>query len=997
MSKGWSVDTMTMSRTPRGNSAGTGSASMTMHGSNIGIAMYTMRGRLGVVMTAGGRGASATLGWSVDAGSVSRVRASNRAGTGSASMTVHGASMGSLTYSGRDRYGKTGCETTEWASETSVRCLLGHGAGGTRLYVMTVGQRIGCVSKGWSVDTMTVSRARRGNRAGTGSASMTMHGSSMGIVRCTVRGRLGHTGCEGTDWQSETSVRCQVGHGAAGTRRVVMTAGGRGASATCGYSIDRVSLSRFSNSARLQIFSLTDCGLRSFFLRMSAMARQGQSASACTIWISNTILVCRSARGSGGSGAVLITAAHQGGTMSQAVAFDFGIVSALQLSNGPVSFSTAVQFVSFLGAGFRIVAFSLFARNGGSSCQASMWSSDTSMLCRAALGTNNIFRTVLSIAATSTSTSDAFSHDVCIILFADALGERSVTITGRSFGGSAGDIRVVVGVQNNGGGIAALRGVGLQEHRTLVFILPYMNLKDFPGGVFLLQSVRVVLDGRNSRPSMPSLLFHLALDYNYDKVRKSTDNIENFKKVLSNSVMSIELGEDSAESSEASTSILGEAQLQQVLVMNITRGSTIVEFHVLNSADGSWFGAKTVHIKLVASYAKGVLAASLLPLANVTQFYAEGYMIPTASTTTITSPTTMVATTTTTPLATSQVQDTNTTHPSKSFFEDYEIALIGAGAGLAAMCLFSGLFLLIRRSLKWDEDFLKQALMMGRSTLQEEIPQNLALVTSSQEHLIDWQNRHKQHLLNSEDPVDPMPLISPRTSLNTARTVDRMDLGGESSGGTARSGNEADDAPSPLFWTSSQHASGGGGSGGARGGEEGSEFAATQSKVPMARQVRSRLMPDVSDSMRSKTSIPATPTVSMPQRSQMVGGPVISMPRRSGMAGRDNKNDKPADDQGACCDERRSSQQFDRTQQFQLQPDKNAGNFQSGAPQISSSTSNESNTEVSASQARGLTRAAEVLRSKLQGHVSDALSLPSEPRSNIFSLNLPRSQATTRA
>ena len=251
-------------------------------------------------------------------------------------------------------------------------------------------------------------------------------------------------------------------------------------------------------------------------------------------------------------------------------------------------------------------------------------------------------------------------------------------------------------------------------------------------------------------------------------------------------------------------------------------------------------------------------------------------------------------------------------------------------------------------------------------------------------------------------PDKTTPLLTPRTSLNTARTVARIDLGGESSVGTARSGNEADDASSPLVWTSSQRARGRGGSGGARGGEEGSEFAvreegsefaATQSKVPTPGQVRSRLMPDISDSMR-KTSMPATPTVSMSQRSQMAGGPVIFMSRRSGMAGRDNKNDKPADDPGAFCDERRSIQQFDRTQQFQLQADKNAGNIQSGAPQISSSTSNESNTEASASQARGLTRAAAVLRSKLQGHVSDALRLPSEPCSNISALNLPRSQAS---
>ena len=67
----------------------------------------------------------------------------------------------------------------------------------------------------------------RGNRAGTGSASVTVHGASMGLVAYTAMGRVGQTGCEGTEWESETSVRCMVGHGARGTRRVVMTAGER--------------------------------------------------------------------------------------------------------------------------------------------------------------------------------------------------------------------------------------------------------------------------------------------------------------------------------------------------------------------------------------------------------------------------------------------------------------------------------------------------------------------------------------------------------------------------------------------------------------------------------------------------------------------------------------------------------------------------------------------------------------------------------------------------
>ena len=66
-----------------------------------------------------------------------------------------------------------------------------------------------------------------GNRGGTGSASVTVHGSSLGLVAFTALGRMGQTGCEGTEWESETSVRCRVGQGIRGTRRVAMTAGYR--------------------------------------------------------------------------------------------------------------------------------------------------------------------------------------------------------------------------------------------------------------------------------------------------------------------------------------------------------------------------------------------------------------------------------------------------------------------------------------------------------------------------------------------------------------------------------------------------------------------------------------------------------------------------------------------------------------------------------------------------------------------------------------------------
>ena len=204
------------------------------------------RGTRRLVMTVGEQGGgSVTQGWSADVGALSVMRGQNAAGTGSASVTVHGASMGLVTYTGRAREGHTGCEATEWESETSVRCMVTHGARGTRRLVMTVGEQGGgSVTQGWSADVGALSVMRGQNAAGTGKASVTVHGASMGLVTYTGRAREGHTGCEATEWESETSVRCMVTHGARGTRRLVMTVGEQGGgSVTQGWSADVGALS----------------------------------------------------------------------------------------------------------------------------------------------------------------------------------------------------------------------------------------------------------------------------------------------------------------------------------------------------------------------------------------------------------------------------------------------------------------------------------------------------------------------------------------------------------------------------------------------------------------------------------------------------------------------------------------------------------------------------------------------------------------------------------
>ena len=167
--------------------------------------------------------------------------------------------MGHVSLTGKIQAGHTGCEATEWESETSARCLVTHGARGTRRLTMTVGERGGSETLGWSVDAGASSVMGRQNRAGTGSASVTVHGASMGLVTYTGRAREGHTGCEATQWESETSVRCRVTHGARGTRRLVMTVGERGGSRTQGWSVDVGALSamRLENGAATGLASVT--------------------------------------------------------------------------------------------------------------------------------------------------------------------------------------------------------------------------------------------------------------------------------------------------------------------------------------------------------------------------------------------------------------------------------------------------------------------------------------------------------------------------------------------------------------------------------------------------------------------------------------------------------------------------------------------------------------------------------------------------------------------
>jgi len=168
-------------------------------------------------------------------GRVSTVKHTNKGATGATSITVVGTSLSSSSYTGLLRVSSTGAEASSWASDSAVRGLISGGTPASRRVSVTARGSPSSLTAALSYACGSVSQARRSNLAGTGSASVTVHGASLGLVSYTALAREGHTGCEVSEWESETSVRCMAGHAARGSRQLVLTASRLAATASVAF------------------------------------------------------------------------------------------------------------------------------------------------------------------------------------------------------------------------------------------------------------------------------------------------------------------------------------------------------------------------------------------------------------------------------------------------------------------------------------------------------------------------------------------------------------------------------------------------------------------------------------------------------------------------------------------------------------------------------------------------------------------------------------------
>jgi hypothetical protein len=66
---------------------------------------------------------------------------------------VEGMNLGQNDYTGMARIGETGCESTEWLSDSEIECLHAAGVFGTMRLAVTAGARPGTTTEAFSFDS----------------------------------------------------------------------------------------------------------------------------------------------------------------------------------------------------------------------------------------------------------------------------------------------------------------------------------------------------------------------------------------------------------------------------------------------------------------------------------------------------------------------------------------------------------------------------------------------------------------------------------------------------------------------------------------------------------------------------------------------------------------------------------------------------------------------------------------------------------------------------
>ncbi len=240
-------------------SMGSSAAAATLWLSTSSVNARPISGAFGsfkVVLTVGTQHSSVSLPFSYDVPSPSYppkfrpretftgLRMSNQPVTGSTSITLQGNSFANVGLTPIVRLGYTSCQASEWVSDTVIPCSAASGAGGSKLWHVTVGAHQGSSTEAvsYGAQLFAINNSTANNRDLSNSSRnlvvgsvtpVVLLGSGLGLHDLSPSVRFGGVDLSGiggtasgeTLWHSTTSVVARSVVGRARSKSIVVTAG----------------------------------------------------------------------------------------------------------------------------------------------------------------------------------------------------------------------------------------------------------------------------------------------------------------------------------------------------------------------------------------------------------------------------------------------------------------------------------------------------------------------------------------------------------------------------------------------------------------------------------------------------------------------------------------------------------------------------------------------------------------------------------------------------
>jgi hypothetical protein len=377
---------------------------------------------------------------------ISDIQTANAPHTGKAMLTVHGLNFAATDLSPTATMMHHICFTSSWTSSTAIQCSTRSGYGDSKNFGLTMSTVVGTILTSFTFDSPAVTAIVPANMPVTAGPSLTVLGLqfvSVDLTPTTTFHGASSIPCTTLSWSTSTTVKCNAGTTMIGTGQLSTSITmGTSLAATLdrGFTYDApaLSFSDFVNGPTSGGSFVTVTGLNFYSNDMSNTVSVGGAACSTSAWQSATTLHCVTSPASGIAQSVSAEVSSVHGTFGRTFTFDAPTTSSFATLNSP---ATSGASISIYGNNFGTSDFTPSVQIGATTCATVMWSTTTSINCRAAGGYKHDLTGSLSISLiVGTHTTESFSYDSPVVSHLNTFNGpttlgSTISIEGMNFAG----------------------------------------------------------------------------------------------------------------------------------------------------------------------------------------------------------------------------------------------------------------------------------------------------------------------------------------------------------------------------------------------------------------------------------------------------------------------------------------------------------------------------------------------------------------------------------